>query len=60
MLLSQSLDYYEKIGDIRCNTGFLSGFHGYHLTSMGGLEMIKQKIMNWAIKSTIIVILLQT
>ena len=48
VLLSQSLDYYrKKIGDIRCNTGFLSGFHGYHLTSMGGLEMIKQKIMNW-------------
>lgn len=31
----------------RLNTITLSTFNGYHLTSMGGVEMLKKKIKNW-------------
>ena len=31
----------------RTNTVTLTTFNGYHLTSMGGVEMLKKKIKNW-------------
>ena len=47
-ILKNSLDYYRrKSGSERINTRLFDGFHGYHLTNMGGVDMIKQKITNW-------------
>ena len=42
------MDYYRrKRGSERINTSLFTGYHGYHLTNMGGIEMIRQKIANW-------------
>jgi len=47
-ILSQSLNYHRvKVGERRVNTAFLESYHGYHMTNMGGVEMLKQKIQNW-------------
>lgn len=47
-LLSNSLDFYrKKSGDLRLTTQVLNHYHGYHLTNMGGLEMVMNKIQNW-------------
>ena len=48
-LQSYSLNYLrKKNGDLRINTALIDGFHGYHLTNMGGIDRIKTKIKSWA------------
>ena len=47
-ILSNSLDHHrKKTGDLRLTTQVLNYYHGYHLTNMGGLEMVMNKIQNW-------------
>ena len=58
-ILKNSLDYYRrKSGSERINTRLFDGFHGYHLTNMGGVEMIKQKSLNGDTKNTTLLIFL--
>ena len=47
-ILSNSLDHHrKKAGDIRLTTHLLNDYHGYHLTNMGGVQMVINKIQNW-------------
>ena len=46
--ISNSLNNYRiKSKSKRLNTITLSTYNGYHLTSMGGVDMLKKKIKNW-------------
>lgn len=49
VLLSQSLNFWrEKKAESRINTKGLDIVSGYHLTSMGGIDCVKEKIKSWA------------